>query len=646
VQEGFQSAETTVALALAAGIVAQSLARHMRVPGIVVLLGVGVLLGPDVMGAIDPDLMGEALLSLVGFAVAVILFEGGMNLDLRRLRRENRAIRQLVILGSLVTLGGAALCARLVLDWSWRHAVLFGTLVIVTGPTVITPLLRRFRVERQVATVLEAEGVLIDAVGAVIAIVALEMALHPSGTQLALGVASVPLTLAAGAALGVAGGFLLSGVLAVRNLVPEGLENVFTLSLVLALYQSSNGIIPESGIAAATVAGIIVGNRRTHAYRELLEFKEQLTVMFIGMLFVLLAADVRMAELRALGAPGLVVVLLLMLVVRPLNVLVGTYGTELDVRQKAFLSAIGPRGIVAAAIAALFAAELERSGEGGGTELRALVFLTIVVTVVVAGVSGGLLARLLGLSRPANRGWIILGANELSRAMAHALSRGGEEAVCIDTNPALSETAQREGLRVIYGNALRGSTLARAEIDTRRGALALSPNTEVNLLFMRRVHEEARLKSVYVAAGRSRFGTSHSMIEKAGAQLLFGTPEQLDMWVVRLRRRIAHPVRWTVVDAKPLGGEHLPFEGAPEGALLPLTVTRGSNTRPVGARLELAQGDTVELLMLDERQEQVERWMREHGMTPAPQQPEVISDRSPAPSEAAQAAPESPPPDA
>jgi NhaP-type Na+/H+ or K+/H+ antiporter len=608
----------TVALALAAGIVAQSIARHLRVPGIVVLLGVGVLLGPDMAGVVVPSQLGDALLTLVGFAVAVILFEGGMNLELQRLRRENRAIRQLVTLGALVTLVGAALAAKLVMGWDWVPSILFGTLVIVTGPTVITPLLRRFRVEHQTATVLEAEGVLIDAVGAVVAIVALEVALSPSGLHMVTGALSVPFTLATGTVMGLLGGFLLAALLRVHGLIPEGLENVFTLGLVLVIFQTSNAIMPESGIAAATVAGIVVGNSPSHVRRELAEFKEQLTVMFIGMLFVLLAADVRIAEVQALGWPGVVTVALLVFVVRPLNVLVGTYGTELNLRQKAFISAIGPRGIVAAAIAAFFTAELERAGMGAGGELRAMVFLVIVLTVVFAGASGGLLARLLGLARREDSGWVILGANELARAMARSLVEGGEDAICIDTNPECCELAEQDGLRVLYGNGMREGVLARAEIDTRAGALALTPNTEVNLLFMQRAQEEHHGVSVMVAAGRAREATTRRMLGRAHAQMLFGQPDQLDLWSVRLRRDIARVERFEARQAVDGDGEFV-LAGAPDGVLLALTVHSDGRVMPVGDELHHVRvGEQLDILVNQERADVAREWLAQRGLHPAP----------------------------
>jgi NhaP-type Na+/H+ or K+/H+ antiporter len=200
----------TVALALGTGILAQTLARHLRVPGIVLLLAAGVLLGPDLLDIIQPATLGHALHILVGFAVAVILFEGGMNLKLRRLRREARSIRRLITLGALVTAIGGAIAARFILHWEWTPAILFGTLVIVTGPTVITPLLRRIKVHRRVATVLEAEGVLIDAVGAILAVVALEVAISPSGSALTFAAWDIVLRLGCGTLLGATGGGLIA----------------------------------------------------------------------------------------------------------------------------------------------------------------------------------------------------------------------------------------------------------------------------------------------------------------------------------------------------------------------------------------------------------------------------------------------------
>ncbi len=390
----------TVALALAAGIVAQAAARHLRVPGIVLLLAAGVLLGPDVLGLVRPASLGDNLHMVVGMAVAVVLFEGGLNLQLERLREEAAVIRRLITWGVLVTGSGGAMLAHWVMGWPWEIAVLFGTLVTVTGPTVITPLLRRIRVTRSVHTIAEAEGVLIDPIGAIVAVVALEVVLETTLGGAALDLLGVPYRLGIGGAVGIAGGFFIALLLRREDWVPEGLENVFTLALVLALYEVSDAIAHETGLLAVVVAGFVVGNMETRVQQELMEFKEQLTVLLIGLLFVLLSADVRVASVAELGWPGALTVLGLMLVVRPLDVGVCTLGSELDVREKTFLSWLAPRGIVAAAVSSLFARRLAEAGVEGGEALVALVFLVIAATVLVQGGTVGLVAERLGLRLP------------------------------------------------------------------------------------------------------------------------------------------------------------------------------------------------------------------------------------------------------
>jgi NhaP-type Na+/H+ or K+/H+ antiporter len=394
----------TIAIALAMGMIAQSAARHIKIPGIVLLLLCGVVLGPDGINIIRPDLLGDALPILVGFAVAVILFEGGMNLRLARLRQEGRTIRQLISIGALVTAIGGTLTTKIFLHWDWNTAILFGILVIVTGPTVITPLLRRIKLRQSVATVLEAEGILLDAIGAIVAVVALEVVVSPSGFTFLASPFIILGRLFVGGLIGIIGGFIMAWLLSIRKLVPEGLENVFTLSLVFALFQISNVLSHESGIVAVTIAGMVVGNRKTIVRRELMEFKEQMTVMLIGMLFILLAADVRMSAVLSLGWGGIYTVLILMFVIRPLNIFTGTVNSKLTIKQKILLAWIAPRGIVAAAVASYFAIELEKHGIDG-SQLRAMVFLLIAGYRFISRVNRRIRSQTLGF-KTSKRAWL------------------------------------------------------------------------------------------------------------------------------------------------------------------------------------------------------------------------------------------------
>ena len=519
-----------IALALAAGMIAQTLARHLKVPGIVLLLATGVLLGPDVLNVVRPAALGASLHDLVGFAVAVILFEGGMNLNLERLRREARSIRQLMTVGALVTTAGAALAARWIMGWSWTLSILFGTLVMVTGPTVITPLLRRIKVKTRVATVLEAEGVLVDALGAIVAVVALEIAIGPPGGSVAFGAWHIVSRLLFGSLFGAAGGLAIAALLRFEKAIPEGLESVFTLSFILLLYQGSNAILPETGIVTAVAAGLVVGNARARVVAELRELQEQLSTLLVGLLFVLLAADVRMREVAGLGWAGAGLVAALMFVVRPLNVLAGTWGTDLTWREKTFLGWLAPRGIVAAAVSSLFAESLEREGIAGGSELRAMVFLVITATVLVQGLSGGLVANLLGLRRPSNRGYVILGANALGLALARALGETGEEVLLIDSNPRACSEAAADGFRTLHGSGVDHGVQERAELDTRAGCIGVTTNEEVNLLFARQAKKDFKVPRVWVALRHGHLGIDEDAVHRFGGHVLFGQPRRTDRW--------------------------------------------------------------------------------------------------------------------
>ncbi|MEM1245144.1 MAG: cation:proton antiporter [Acidobacteriota bacterium] len=613
----FSSPSVTVALALALGMIGQVAAQHLRVPGIVILLVLGVVAGPDVLAVVQPGTLNGALQLLVGFAVAIILFEGGMSLNLNQLRREARSIRQLVTLGSLVTAVGGACAARLILGWDWPPSFLFGTLVIVTGPTVINPLLRRIRVDRKLSTVLEAEGVFGDAIGAIVAVVALEIVLSPSREGVASSLGGFFYRFGLGAAFGLGAGLLIAALVRSDRWIPHEHRNTFTLGLVLASYQLSEALMHESGIVTVTIAGFTLGN--TSAAKELRsirEFKEELTVMFIGMLFVLLAADVRLSEVQALGWRGLLTVAALMFVVRPLNIAVGTWRAGFNWRERAFLSWMAPRGIVAAAVASLFAYEMSHAGIEGGKSLRALVFLVIAVTVTLQGLSGGLVARLLRVRPPAPSGFAILSANGLSRALASVLKAEGKEVLLIDSNPENCSAAEKEGYRVLYGSGLDENVLRRAHLEDRESCIGLTANDGVNFAFARYAHTEARVPGVWVALQKASRSVTAQMVERLGGRVLFGEPRNIHFWSHCLRRGAAAIEKWVYQGDGP--GEP-PKVVIANGtiALLPLAYVRKKQLMIVGPRPELRRGDVLHLMIVETGRAECEEGLREAGFTPA-----------------------------
>ncbi len=578
-------------------------ARHLRIPSIVPLIAIGIVIGPDLLHWIDPRALGEGLFGIVELGVAIILFEGGMNLDLARLRREGGPIRNLVTVGALVTATGAAVAAHALMGWSWELSIIFGTLVIVTGPTVIGPLLRNTPVRPRLATVLEAEGVLIDPIGAIIAAVTLQVVVG-AHTSLSPGLQGLLLRLGFGAAAGLVFGFALAGLLRWRRVVPEGLENIASLGGALVLFAGCNALVSETGILAVVVAGTVVGNVRTRVSRDLREFQEQLTIGMIGLLFVLLAADVRLDDLFDLGGAGVATVVALILVVRPLNVWVSTLSSELELRERAFLSWIAPRGIVAAAVASLFAAVMDSAGMSGGAELRALVFLTIAVTVLLQGISAGFVARLLGVRAPGRDGVAILGADELALAVGDVLAASGARVVFFDSNPAHIRAAEERGFQAIYGNALEERTLSRARLENMYAALGLTPNDEINGIFAREAAEEFSVPETYVAINRRATRYTESRLERQGSYTLFDRPKDVERWSVRIRQEVTALHRYVFQgDASPPPEADTETNGALGGLntdpYILLATERGERCRPMRVGFEPREGDVAFVLVFE-----------------------------------------------
>ncbi len=585
------------AMALGAGVAAQVVARHVRVPSIVLLLAAGVLLGPDGLGMVVPESLGDGLFQLVRLAVAVILFEGGLNLELSRLRRESAPLRRLLSTGAAVTALGAAAAARVFMDWPWSIALLFGTLVVVTGPTVIRPLLRVVPLRPRLATILEAEGVLIDPIGAILAAVTLEVIIGASLDSFAEGIGSLLTSLLFGGAAGIAFGLGLGWLLRQGRVIPEDLENIVTLGSVLVIYELCEAVRPESGILAVTLAGVATGNLARRVGRRLGEFEENLTVALIGILFVLLAADVRLAEVRALGIGGLATVGVLMFLVRPANVLASTVGSELDLRERAFLSWVAPRGVVAAAIASLFAAVMDSSGLDGGREFRALVFLTIAATVVFQGGTAPLVGRLLGVRAPGRENLVILGAEEFGFALAEALDDGRGQVLFVDSSPGHCRMAEERGFGVVYGNALQHRTLVRARMEQARAVLGLTANDEVNALFAREAHDDFDVPETYVALSSEAGTVGSRILEKQESRVLFDGPKEVERWNVRFRHGQAEVrrLRFTGVPEAPAPAEAPPngLRRARVDSFAILAVERGARRLPMHPGLEPRSDDVA-----------------------------------------------------
>jgi len=601
----------TLALAMLVGVIAQMLGRHARIPGIVLLLIAGVGLGPDGVDLIRPHAMGGGLRAIVGFAVAIILFEGGLGLQLSVLRAQATTIRRLVTIGAAITATLATFTVMLVMGWDFRLSILFGTLVIVTGPTVVTPLVRRLRLSQRLTTILIAEGIFIDAVGATIAVVALEIALAGSRGDAAAGVLSIFTRFGAGAVVGVVSGVFLVALLKVPRMVPHGLENVLVLAAAFVTFHVSGALVDESGITAAIVAGLVVGNAGIHLHEEVADFSEQLVSLFVATLFVLLAADVRLADVMALGAGGAWTVGILMLVVRPATVFASAYGTDLTLREKLYLSWVAPRGIVAAAVASLFAIELAHAGVQGGVAMRALVFVVIATTVTVQGLTASLVARILKVRQPNRAGFLFLGANGIARMLGRVLRDLGQQVTMIERLEDVCKDARDEGFHVIHGDGLQPKVLESADIDSVAHVVGLTTSEHVNFLFARAVADDHRGPTIHIVLEKFTHGVTPEMAERFDIRVLFAGEHDLLAWLDRTRQGTVVTERWQIAD----GREVMAFAEMPESLVLPLVIVRNQNVQLVNQVTERRGNDIMVVAIATEGREHATAWLSSRGWT-------------------------------
>lgn len=472
-----------IAAVIALGIGAQWLAWRLHLPSILMLLVVGFLAGP-ITGLLHPDeLFGELLLPVVSLAVAIILFEGGLSLSLRELREVGAVFTRLVTLGALVTWLASAALAWAIFDLSLPLAVLLGALLVVTGPTVIMPLLRHLRPRRRLGNTLKWEGIVIDPVGAILAVLVFEaiLATGTPGEATSVAVVGILKAIGGGTGIGLIGAAGL--VLALRRYwIPDFLQNPVTLMAVVLAYTASNQIQPESGLLAVTLMGAGLANQRAVTVKHIVEFKESLRVMLIAVLFIALAARLPLDSVVRLGPEALGFIALLILVVRPLAVALCTVGSRLSWRERVFVGWMAPRGIVAAAVSSLFALRLAEAGYAGAESLVAITFAVITGTVAVYGLTAGPLARRLGVADPNPQGALVIGAQPWAREMAQALVDEGFRVRLVDDNWAHITAARQAGFETFYAGVLQEYVLDEIDLDGLGRLFALTPNDEVNAL--------------------------------------------------------------------------------------------------------------------------------------------------------------------
>jgi len=507
------------------GIGAQWLAWRISLPAILLLLIFGFIAGP-VTGLINPNqLFGNLLLPLVSVTVAIILFEGGLSLKFSEVREVTAVIRNLVTVGVLVSWVLTSLASYLIFGLGLQISILLGAVLVVTGPTVIIPLLRHVRPSGRVGSILKWEGIIIDPIGAVLAVLVFEViisvGLEKATTQV---VVSIFKTLVIGIVLGLAGAKLVIVILK-RHWVPDFLQNPVSLMIVVFVFVCSNVIQVESGLLSVTLMGIALANQKWVSLKHIVEFKENLRVLFISSLFIILASRLTIDELSyVLNFKGFIFLVLMILVVRPLSIFISTYFTDLNLKEKLFLSWMAPRGIVAAAVASVFALRLAEAGYEQAERIIDITFLVITGTVAIYGLTAFKVARRLGLAKPNPQGLLIVGAHIWARSIAKFLHENGFQVSLVDSNWANVSAARQEGLQAYYENILLEDISEDIELDGIGKLIALTRNDEVNSLAALHFIEDFGRSQVYQLPKLSKFSakSEESIPQHLRGRLLFG----------------------------------------------------------------------------------------------------------------------------
>ena len=523
----------TVVVAIALGIAAQVLAQRFKLPAILPLLLFGMAAGPQMLGFFDPSSLGHGLEVFVHLGVAVILFEGGLSLDPRQMRRIGGPLRNLLTLGTLVTAFAGAWLTHWLLEVSWSTAALFGAIVTVTGPTVIAPLLRHMIVPRSLRTLLISEGLIIDPIGAVLAYFVLQW-IERAGLEPRVILVELLTLCLWGGVLGFTAGALATFVVRYRHMADE-IRNLVILAALLLAFLLAESQAPQSGILAAVVMGLTVTLADIPDIVPLKEFKGQLTVLMISMLFILLSGQLDLQTMYNLGWPGLTVVAGLIFVVRPLAVMVsmplaGTFGW----REKLVLSLTAPRGIVAAAVASVAAIQLRSHGDDTDAAiLEGLVYLVILTTCAWATLMAPILPRLLGyLDDPSRRRAILVGAHPLSIALGKLFRASDWTAVIIDSSVRKLQPLRDQGFVTVCGDARDLATYEEAGTERDSYVIALTTNDELNLLIAELARGELGVEHPTVALQQP--SSELGRVRRAWVDILGGGALDLPRWMRRL----------------------------------------------------------------------------------------------------------------
>ena len=487
------------------GIIAQWFAWRLKLPAILPLILIGLLVGPiasmyteNGYKLIEPIWNGEkglfpgdSLYYFVSLAISIILFEGGLTLKRSEIKNVGPVITKLITLGSLVTFFGAGVAAHYIFGLSWQISFLFSALIIVTGPTVITPILRNIPLKKDISTVLKWEGILIDPIGALAAVLVFEFISVGEGKAYTVtALVEFGKILLFGLTFGFAFAHALTFLIK-KNFIPHYLLNVASLSTVLLVFVISDVFAHESGLLAVVVMGMVMGNTDLPNIKELLYFKESLSILLISILFILLAANINMSDLELIfNWKTATLFAIIVFIIRPLAVFLSATNSNLKFNEKLFIGWVGPRGIVAAGIASLFGSKLLKQGEAGAEYITPLVFMIVLGTVLLNATTARLFAKMVGVFLTKSEGILIIGASKFSRLIGDYLQKNNRHVVLVDNNQTNINRAKKLGLEAFSANIYADSLKDNIELSDIGYLMSLTGNADINNYAINRFNKQ------------------------------------------------------------------------------------------------------------------------------------------------------------
>ncbi len=494
------------------GILAQWVAWKLKIPAILPLILIGLFVGPvstllsaDGTKWLEPIwngqeglFPGESLFYFVSLAIAVILFEGGLTLRRNDVLNIGPVIFKLISIAVVITFAGAGLAAHWIFGLSWQISFLFASLVIVTGPTVIAPILRHIPLKKDISSILRWEGILIDPIGALVAVLVFEfIRVEDANSYTTTALMEFGKIMLFGFSFGFAFAHALVWLIK-RNVIPHYLLNVFTLATVIGVFVLADTFAHESGLLAVVIMGMVMGNINLPNLKELLYFKESLSILLVSILFILLAANIQLEEmLLVFNRQALLLFAVVVFGLRPLGVFLSSIGSGLHFKEKLFISWVGPRGIVAAGIASLLGLKLERLNIEGAEFITPLVFMIVLGTVILNATTARWIARLLGVFLKDSKGIMIIGASSAPRLIAAYFKKNDRHVVLIDSNPDNVQKAREMGLEALEESIYADDLQNNIELNDMGYLLALTGNTDINKTAIRKFGKQFGEKGSY-----------------------------------------------------------------------------------------------------------------------------------------------------